>query len=180
MGCLGLFLLFTVVPFVELTLLLRLSEALGFAETLLLVVATGAVGAALARLEGTRVIGERREALARGETPAEGVIGGLLVLVGGVLLVTPGVLTDGVGLALMLPPVRRVVARFLQARVEASVAAGTLHVETSVGFPPRSDGVVDVAGEEIPAPARERAAPPAERLEADGTGEEREIPPADA
>ena len=156
MGCLGLFLLFTVVPFVELTLLLRLSEALGFAETLLLVIATGAVGAALARLEGTRVLGEWREALAKGETPAEGVIGGLLVLVGGVLLVTPGVLTDGVGVALMLPPVRRVVARFVQARIEAGVASGHVTI-TTFGMPRRrgAGGIVDVQGEEVRRPRDE-------------------------
>ncbi|MEO0323813.1 MAG: FxsA family protein [Myxococcota bacterium] len=174
MGCLGLFLLFTVVPFVELTLLLRLSEVLGFAETLLLVIATGAVGAALARLEGTRVLGEWREALAKGETPAEGVVGGLLVLVGGVLLVTPGVLTDGVGLALMLPPVRRVVGRFVQARVAAGVASGSLHVETNFGFPsPRRDGVVDVQGEEMPLKAEapeDEAALPAEVVAEDEEG----------
>ncbi|MEM1416765.1 MAG: FxsA family protein [Myxococcota bacterium] len=171
MGCAVLFLLFTVVPFVELSLLLRLAEALGPAETLLLVVLTGAVGAALARQEGFRVLGEWRGALERGEVPAEGVLGGLLVLVGGVLLVTPGVITDGVGLLLMLPPVRRVVADLLRRRIEAGVAAGSIRVTTFGGAPGRGAprGVVDVEGGDV--------VPPRRRDESEGASAPREIAP---
>jgi UPF0716 protein FxsA len=105
-----LFLAFTLVPIVDLWLLLRIGGRLGLVPTVALVVGTGLLGAWLARREGARVLQGWRRAMADGRLPEEGVLSGALVLAGGVLLVTPGVLTDVAGLALLLPPTRRVAA----------------------------------------------------------------------
>lgn len=123
-----LFLLFTLVPLCELYLLLRIGEWLGGLATITLVLVTGALGAAMARLEGLRVLRSWQSALAEGRLPEDGVVSGVLVLVGGVLLVTPGVLTDAAGLALLVPVTRRLIARQLTRRLERAIANGTVQV----------------------------------------------------
>lgn len=109
--------LFLVVPLLELWLLLRLGSFLGVTATVALVVATALVGAALAKREGLRVLRDWRSAMAEMRLPEEGITSGLLVLVGAVLLVTPGVLTDIAGLLLLFPATRRVFAAALEKRV---------------------------------------------------------------
>lgn len=118
------FALFVIVPFVEVYLLVLLGNALGFWPTILLILVTAALGAALGKREGLRVWGAWREALAAGRLPEEGVLGGVLVLVGGVLLITPGVLSDVTGLALLFPPSRRFIAKHVQQRMEKRMAQG--------------------------------------------------------
>ena len=98
-----LLLLFTVIPVVELYLLITIGQNVGAGPTIALVLVTGFLGAWLARREGSRVLRSWQGSLARGEIPKEGVISSVLVLVGGVLLVTPGVVTDAMGLVLLLP-----------------------------------------------------------------------------
>lgn len=147
-----LFLAFTVVPFVELYLLLFIGREIGFWPTMASVLVTGLVGAMLARKEGLRVLRRWQESLAQGRMPEEGLLGGVLVLVGGVLLVAPGVLTDVTGLLLLFPPTRKVVAALVRRRLERRMAAGTLRVTTfqsgpfpggPFGTPPREAPFAD-------------------------------------
>lgn len=156
-----LFLLFTVVPFVELYLLLLVGRVFGPLPTILLVITTGFIGAGLARSEGLRVVRQWQSALAEGRVPEEGVLGGLLVLVGGVLLITPGVLTDVVGFLLLIPSTRLVLVDVLRRHLEKKIREGSVQVWThsshGPGGPPgaprapregRRD-VIDVEGEEV-------------------------------
>ena len=112
-----LLLVFIVVPLVEALLLAKIGAALGWANTIVLVILTGIVGAWLFKLEGGRAWRKWQESLAQGRTPEEGVLGGLLLLLAGALLVTPGVITDGVGLALLFGPTRRMLSAWLMPRV---------------------------------------------------------------
>ena len=108
-----LLLLFTVVPLLEMYLLIQVGSRIGAEVTILVVVLTGAVGALLARMQGFQVILQIRERLRTGQLPADELLSGGLIVAGGLLLVTPGLLTDAVGLALLLPPFRsQVVSRF--------------------------------------------------------------------
>lgn len=132
-----LFLLFTALPLLDLWVLLQLGRALGFWSAVALVLATGFAGAWLAKAEGFRVVREWQRAVAEGRMPAEGVLSGALVLAGGLLLVTPGVITDAIGLVLLLPPTRRLVAAALRRWLRRQVEAGRIHVMTS-GDPFRS------------------------------------------
>ncbi len=116
---LRLLLLFILVPLVELALLLWMAQYTGWLFTLALVIVTGAVGASLARREGLRCLLRAQEQLERGEIPADSLLDGLLILVAGAVLITPGVLTDAAGFALLIPPIRRVVRRYLVARIKA-------------------------------------------------------------
>jgi UPF0716 protein FxsA len=128
-----LLLAFVVVPFIELYLLLAIGREVGFLPTLAMVLVTGMVGASLARREGARVMRSWRESMARGQVPEDGILSGALVLVGGALLVAPGVFTDVVGLLLLIPPTRRFVAVRLRRALERKVRDGSVHV-TGMGF----------------------------------------------
>lgn len=156
-----LFLLFTVVPFVELYLLLLVGRVFGPLPTILLVITTGFIGAGLARSEGMRVVRQWQSALAEGRVPEEGVLGGLLVLVGGVLLITPGILTDVVGFLLLIPSSRLVLVDVLRRHLEKKIREGSVQVWTHTSHgpagpsgsarTPRDDRrhVIDVEGEDV-------------------------------
>ena len=89
-------------------LLLELAEHIGLWATIATVLVTGVVGANMARAEGIRVFIEVNQQVQQGQLPADGLIAGFAVLAGGLLLLTPGVLTDFVGFALLIRPTRRV------------------------------------------------------------------------
>ncbi len=135
-------LLFVVLPAVELALLIEIGGRIGTATTLGLIVVTGMVGAALARSQGLRVVADTQQRLAAGELPADALVDGVLILVAGALLVTPGVLTDAFGFLCLVPAFRRVVKRELQRRFERAVREGRVHVSVrSDGFPTAFDEI---------------------------------------
>ncbi len=109
----SLFLLFTIVPLVELMLLVRISERIGFSETLLIVVFTGIVGASLARQEGISTLKKIQSHLDKGIMPTNELLNGLMILVGAIFLVTPGVITDIFGFSLLFPPTRALLRKYL-------------------------------------------------------------------
>lgn len=125
---LRLLLLFTLVPIAELVILVQLGEAIGLAPTLLLVFATGVVGASLARREGARTWLEVQRDLAEGELPADSLLHGLMVLVAGAFLVTPGVLTDAAGFLLLLRPARERLAGLVRGWLRRQVESGRTRV----------------------------------------------------
>ncbi len=113
-----LIILFTVVPLIELALLIKLGNVIGLWPTILIVIGTGVLGAALARSQGTQVVSAIRAELAEGRPPTESLLNGLLVLVGGVVLITPGLLTDLLGFSLLVPSTRNWFKRKLQGRLK--------------------------------------------------------------
>jgi UPF0716 protein FxsA len=129
MNLLGrLALLFVIVPILELVLLIELGQAVGLLPTLALVLFTGVTGAWLARAEGLRVLFEFQRELGSGRLPGQAMLDGISVLVGGALLLTPGVLTDVVGFSLLFPPTRRWMQRRVRARLEGQIRDGTIRV----------------------------------------------------
>jgi UPF0716 protein FxsA len=107
-----LFLLFTVVPLVELALLIWLGGQTIWWLPVLLVIADGVAGALLWRWQGIRTLVRIREEMAAGRMPADALVDGLLIFLAGAFLITPGMITDVVGFALLIPPIRAVVKRF--------------------------------------------------------------------
>lgn len=128
-----LFLLFTLVPLAELYLLVTLGGLMGVGPTIALVAVTGMLGAALARREGRKALASYQEAMAKGQLPEEGIVSGLLILAGGVMLITPGVLTDIFGLSMMIPPVRRAAARLVKRRLQKRIASGDVQLHIASG-----------------------------------------------
>ncbi len=128
-------LIFVAVPLLELFLLIRLGGAIGLFPTLSLCVLTGVAGAWLTRREGLRALWSFQERLARGGVPGRALMDGLCILLGGALLLTPGLLTDVVGFSLLLPLSRRWIQKRIQRRIERQIADGSLRVTTIGGFP---------------------------------------------
>ncbi len=117
-----LFLAFVVLPLADLYLLVKVAGRIGLLETVALVVVTGVVGGLVARLQGLNTLRKIQIKLAKRQSPSDELADGALILVGGALLVTPGLITDLLGFLLLLPftrPfVRRMLQRYLRGRVE--------------------------------------------------------------
>jgi UPF0716 protein FxsA len=124
-----LLLLFTLVPIIELALLIQVGQWIGMWPTLAIILITALIGAWLARREGTRAWSNVRRALAAGQLPGEALLHGLLVFTGGALLLTPGVLTDVLGLSLLAPPTRTLIVARLRHRLERHVAQSTGQIQ---------------------------------------------------
>jgi UPF0716 protein FxsA len=123
-----LFLLFVLLPIAELAILIRMGQAVGFWLTLAIVLGTGAVGAALAKSQGMRVLAEVQRELLAGRVPHRQVLDGMAILVGGTLLLTPGFLTDVAGLALLFPPTRRLLEAVARRWLERQIQTGAMRV----------------------------------------------------
>ncbi len=121
-------LLFVVVPLLELALLIRVGQIVGFWPTIGLVIFTGMAGAWLARLEGLRTLFKLRDDLAHGRLPGQAIMDGVAVLLGGALLLTPGIVTDILGFSLLLPQTRRSIQRRVREGLKAGVRDGSIHM----------------------------------------------------
>jgi len=163
-----LVLLFIVVPILELFVLIQIGQAIGILPTIALLILDSVLGAMLMRSQGRAAWMRFNRALAEGRVPGREVIDGALVIFGGALLLTPGFLSDILGLILLLPPTRALVRRLLVARfggrLVASATAGAssrmgrmFTFETGgAGRPPRpGDDVVDGTAREVPPRPRE-------------------------
>lgn len=162
-----LFLLFTLVPLVELALLIRIGEWVGALPTVALVATTGLVGAWLARREGTRSWTAVREELSAGRVPGRELLHTLMIVIAGALLVTPGVLTDAAGLLLLLRPFRNAAIDRVRGRLEKQVSGGGIRF-----FYGARSGTADPRAEESGRPDgadRERAGPDGDDADG-GTG----------
>jgi UPF0716 protein FxsA len=123
-----LILVFIVVPIAELYVILQVGDAIGAPLTILLLVADSLIGSMLLRNQGRSVWRQFNEALAAGRMPHRELFDGIAVIFGGAFLITPGFLTDILGLLLLIPPsralLRRFAARRLGKRFGISAAAG--------------------------------------------------------
>ena len=141
MALLGLIALFIVLPLAELYLIFKVGDAIGWQWAILILAADSVIGSLLLRSQGRAAWRRLNEALAAGRMPHREVQDGVLVVFGGAFLITPGFITDVIGLLMLLPPtrplVRRLVMRALTRRVEKRVARprGDFDVEGSATEP---------------------------------------------
>jgi UPF0716 protein FxsA len=136
--------LFVVVPLVEVYLLVQLGQAIGAWWTILVLIADGVLGSLLVKREGGRAWRALQDALASRRMPATELADGALILIGGTLLLTPGFLTDVVGLFCILP-----FTRPLARRVLARVITHRLTRRLSPVPPPRARGSSRVVSGEV-------------------------------
>jgi UPF0716 protein FxsA len=127
--------LFIVVPMVEIYTIVQVGHAIGALDTIALLVLVSIVGAWLTKHEGFVVLQRLRAQLEAGRAPTAELIDGVLVLGAGVLMMTPGFVTDAVGLLVLFPPTRAVIRRYLRRRFEVRVFGD---------HGGRDDGVIDV------------------------------------
>jgi UPF0716 protein FxsA len=150
-----LLVLLLIVPLAELFLLIRVGEAIGLAWTLALVLVTGLLGATLARHQGLSALRRIQEETAAGRVPGDALLDGALILVAGIVLVTPGILTDVLGFLCLVPALRRRLRSWLAERYRRAVSEGRVQVSWGdlrsrppLGAEPRG-GVRDVEHEDV-------------------------------
>jgi UPF0716 protein FxsA len=112
-----LIIIFAAIPLLELYLLLAVGQRLGPVWTIALVLATAALGAYLSKSQGLRTLERMRENMSRGVAPAGELVSGALILLAGVLLLTPGFLTDAAGFCLLIPPLRQRIIQLVQRKL---------------------------------------------------------------
>ncbi len=115
---LKLVLLFTIIPLTELYILMKLGAHFGVGITLFLVIGTGVLGAYLARLEGYRVLFKIQQETRVGRMPASELIDAGLIFAAGVVLLTPGLLTDILGFFILFPATRAILKRWLMRKIK--------------------------------------------------------------
>ncbi|MDP6743640.1 MAG: FxsA family protein [SAR324 cluster bacterium] len=115
---LKLFLAFTIIPVVEIYLLIQIGSAFGVFTSIALVVFTGFLGAYLARIQGLQTIFRIQESLREGRMPSGELLDALLIGVAGLVLLTPGFLTDTVGFVLLIPSTRNAIKSWLQSKIK--------------------------------------------------------------
>lgn len=126
-----LLLLFILVPLAELYLFMTLGVALGGWNTLAIVIITAFIGAALTKSQGRIAMAKFQQATSEGRMPHKEALDGLMILLAGAVLLTPGFLTDAVGFLLLVPPFRAVVRNFFAERLKGKIKV------VAPGFPPR-------------------------------------------
>ncbi len=119
--CGVLALLFLVIPGLEIYVIIEVGGLLGTWATLAVIGVTAMVGASLAKSQGLAVLTRLKESAASGEGTATAIVEGVLILVAGVTLLAPGFITDAVGLALLIPPIRGAIAKHLAGKMTIGV-----------------------------------------------------------
>lgn len=130
-----LLLLFILLPAIELVLLIEIGQFIGTLPTLALIIFTGVLGAFLAKRQGIQVLTRMRTELQAGQLPADSIFDGVIVLVAGALLMTPGILTDTLGFLCLIPATRRMIKRVIWSLIERSIRSGQIFRATN-GKPP--------------------------------------------
>ena len=159
-----LFLAFIVVPVVEIFMITQVASQLGWLPTILLVIGVSMAGAWLVKREGLSVIRRVRDTAGNGKLPTNELADGAMIFFASALMLTPGFITDFVGLALLIPPIRALlrppVISFFTSRLEvrtASFGSATFGGGSRPGFGRSGPGfgreVFDVDGTQAPADA---------------------------
>jgi len=136
-----LILLFLLTPAVELGLLIQVDKLIGFWPTIGLILATGIAGSYLARREGLSTWKRLNQRLSEGDLPGKELTDGVIILVAGALLITPGVLTDVFGFMGLLPPTRALIRKVVMKRITTKVQTGSVQMQFGMfgGPAPGSD-----------------------------------------
>ena len=115
---LKLFLAFTIIPIIEIYLLIEIGSMLGALSAATLVILTGFLGAFLARMQGLQTLYRIRESLREGRMPSGELLDALLIVIAGLVLLTPGFLTDSAGFLLLIPATRNFIKYWLRRQIE--------------------------------------------------------------
>lgn len=125
---LKLLLIFTIIPLLELWLLIEIGKIWGATLTVLLVAATGFLGVWLLKLQGVFIMYRIQEEIAYGQVPGDSMLDGLFLLMGGALLLTPGILTDLVGFSFLIPLTRQLIKKIAAKFIQRSINRGNIYI----------------------------------------------------
>lgn len=123
-----LLIIFTIVPIVELYVLIEAGRQIGLGATILMVLLTGIAGAYLAKNQGFNIINQIQREINLGTLPAEELFDGAMILAGGLLLLTPGFCTDLCGFLLLTPATRVIIKRWLKKWLGQKIRSGEIQI----------------------------------------------------
>ena len=123
-----LILIFVVVPLIEILLLIEIGSRIGTLNTIFIIILTGIMGASMMRHQGFTIIRNIQEDLSQGHMPTGELINGALVLVGGIVLLTPGFFTDAVGFVLLIPATRGFIRQKIQLFIRRKIESGDINI----------------------------------------------------
>lgn len=118
--------LFTVLPALELVVLIKVGAVIGAFNTLFIIIATGVMGAYLARYQGFLIINKIQHNLNQGHMPSDELLEGLMILVGGIVLLTPGFITDVLGFLMLIPFTRILIKSLVEKRFQQAIEKGQI------------------------------------------------------
>ncbi len=129
-----LFVLFIIIPIIEITVIMQVGALLGVWPTVAIVIFSAWLGAKYVRQQGLATMQNVQAKMAQGEMPSNEIVTGLMLLVAGVLLVTPGFVTDIFGLSLLIPSVRTAIASYVQKHIKVNqFGTGATFTQGSAG-----------------------------------------------
>jgi len=123
-----LFLIFAVIPLIELGILIKIGSHIGAINTISLVLLTAAIGAYMVKMEGIGVLTRIQQNMQDGQFPAEELINGAMILVAGALLLTPGIVTDVIGFLMVIPVSRNALKQVIKRYIEKKISSGDIHI----------------------------------------------------
>ena len=134
-----LLMLFTIVPVVELYILVKVGQEIGTMNTVALVIITGIAGASFAKSQGAQIISKIHRSLSQGQMPGKELLQGAMILAGGILLLTPGFLTDLLGLSMLIPFTRKLYADMTLAYFKKKFQTGQWQYSTHSAYTETDD-----------------------------------------
>lgn len=144
--------LLLIVPIIEIGAFIVIGGQIGIALTLLMILVTAIIGTFLLRIQGLGLLNEIQQQTEAGQIPGRALGHGVLILVAGILLLTPGFVTDGLGFLLFVPQVRDLIWKLVASRISVSVAGQTFSTQAEpredMGWPDQDDTVIDLGEDE--------------------------------
>ena len=129
-----LFSVFLIIPIIELYLLIKIGGIIGALNTVLIILITASLGAYLAKSQGFRVLREIQEATNRGYVPGNELLHGLFVLIGSFALLTPGFLSDVIGLSMLIPQIREIYVGIAKGIIRKKIENGQWQMKMYTNF----------------------------------------------
>lgn len=129
-----LFSIFLIIPIIELYLLIKIGGMIGALNTVLIILITASLGAYLAKSQGFRVLRELQEATSRGYMPGNELLHGLFVLIGSFALLTPGFLSDIIGLSMLIPQIREIYVGIAKGIIRKRIQNGQWQMRMYTNF----------------------------------------------
>ena len=121
-----LVLFFILIPIIELAILIKVGQFIGVLNTVLIVIFTGLAGAFIARAQGLVTLMKIQKDINEGVMPTENLIDGLMILCGGILLLTPGLISDAIGLMVLMPFTRSLIKKWLKCKIKDMISHGRI------------------------------------------------------
>ena len=151
--------LFLATPVIELALLIKLGDIIGFFPTVAIILVTGITGSYLAKREGISAWKRLNQKFSSGGLPGKELLDGVIILIAGALLITPGVLTDVLGFAGLIPLTRKGIRKYALKRIKRAMKRGTIRTSWSTFSTPTSPPGEGGVGEEGPGSSEWQGAP---------------------